>query len=307
MIAPGGNETAAHKLYTSARRRQELARDGFNSHSLRSCRELTSQLTRVATTGEHPSKLIPWRGGKALQVIARGRERARAMAAGGGAPVGGALMAANALGAMAGNSLEVKWDARTVKATAERRSAAVRQEEGEEEEEGRTGGGPNMAQNVVDGGEAASRREASGGRRLGFWGWLKSRFGGSGQGGEEGGSEGRVAPARVGDPPLVFVLQSNPFAPSDTRDAWLSQLHREQNDEVWGGAEGAGAAKEVEGKGKEEEGGVGGGLLLVDDRDSLYGTMPCHRADDIHFFEPVKLVEGKMLWHLLALADRNGV
>ena len=59
----------------------------------------------------------------------------------------------------------------------------------------------------------------------------------------------------------------------------------------------------VDGDG-EGDGADAGGVFLVDDGVSLYGALSCFRADEIHFFEPVKLVEGKMLWHLLALADQ---
>lgn len=92
-------------------------------------------------------------------------------------------------------------------------------------------------------------------------------------------------------PPLVFLFQSNAFLPSDPRDVWLKELHELQIEQT--------AASFSSGSGTAEGG--TGGVFMVDDRESLYGFMSCYRADSIHFLEPIKLTEAKMLWHLLAL------
>lgn len=92
-------------------------------------------------------------------------------------------------------------------------------------------------------------------------------------------------------PPLFFLLQNNRYPPDSMEDAFLEDLHRVQRQEVeeW-----------------EESRGAGTGIFLVNDSVSLYGNLSCYRnANPIHFYEPVKLVEGKMLWDLLALVDRQ--
>lgn len=91
--------------------------------------------------------------------------------------------------------------------------------------------------------------------------------------------------------PLFFLLQNNRYPPGSVEDVFLEDLHRIQRQEVrdW----------------EERGGGADRGLFLVNDSVSLYGNLSCYRnANPIHFYEPVKLVEGKMLWDLLALVDR---
>lgn len=92
--------------------------------------------------------------------------------------------------------------------------------------------------------------------------------------------------------PLFFLLQNNRYPPDSVEDIFLEDLHRIQRQEVeaW-----------------EDRGGADNGLFLVNDSVSLYGNLSCYRnANPIHFYEPVKLVEGKMLWDLLALLDEVG-
>lgn len=102
-----------------------------------------------------------------------------------------------------------------------------------------------------------------------------------------------TVPAAV-RPPVVFLFQSNQFLPSDSRDVWMERLNDMQCaviDDVREIVDGSGNGIEI----------GGDGVFLVDDRQSLYGRMACYRADDVHFLEPVKLIEAKMLWHLIAL------
>lgn len=94
----------------------------------------------------------------------------------------------------------------------------------------------------------------------------------------------------AGSGPLVFLLQNNRYPPDSFEDVFLEDVQRiqRQSVQVW-----------------EERRGGDGGLFLVNDSVSLYGNLSCYRnANPIHFYEPVKLVEGKMLWNLLALVDR---
>eukprot|EP00752_Nemacystus_decipiens_P018643 g16716.t1 len=92
-------------------------------------------------------------------------------------------------------------------------------------------------------------------------------------------------------PPLVFLLQDNTFLPGSEEDAFLKQLHQVQREVVESDREESHAE-----------------VYLVHDRDSLYETMSCYRrAEEVHFLEPVKLVEGKMLWDLIALVVDRGV
>lgn len=92
-------------------------------------------------------------------------------------------------------------------------------------------------------------------------------------------------------PPLVFLLQNNPFLPGSEEDSFLSELHQVQREVV-----------ENDG-GDESQAEV----YIVHDKDSLYDSMSCYRIrEEIHFSDPVKLVEGKMLWDLIALVAAGG-
>eukprot|EP00903_Cladosiphon_okamuranus_P008225 g7918.t1 len=103
------------------------------------------------------------------------------------------------------------------------------------------------------------------------------------------GMAGVVPTASPGS--LFFLLQNNRYPPGSVEDVFLEDLHRIQRQTVqaW-----------------EKDRGGDTGLFLVNDSVSLYGNLSCYRnANPIHFFEPVKLVEGKMLWDLLALVDQH--
>lgn len=103
--------------------------------------------------------------------------------------------------------------------------------------------------------------------------------------------------------PLVFLLQNNPFMPLSERDAFLSDLHEVQRAALEDGGGGGGGG---EGGGGDRQG-VDAEVFLVHDKTSLYERMPCYRiGEEVHYREPVKLVEGKMLWDLLALVARGG-
>lgn len=99
-------------------------------------------------------------------------------------------------------------------------------------------------------------------------------------------------------PPLLFLMQNNRYPPGSVEDMFQEDLSRIQKQTVgeWEVSEGS-------------EGGSGQrGLFLVDDSMGLYGNMSCYRNDNpIHFDEPVKLMEGKMLWDLLVLVDHGSV
>ncbi|CAN0157487.1 unnamed protein product [Ectocarpus sp. 6 AP-2014] len=95
-------------------------------------------------------------------------------------------------------------------------------------------------------------------------------------------------------PPLVFLMQNNRYPPNSPEDNYLEELRRIQRGEVqeWEAGEGNEDAE--------------GGIYLVDDSVSLFRNLSCYReSNPIHFHEPVKLVEGKMLWDLLALVERE--
>lgn len=95
-------------------------------------------------------------------------------------------------------------------------------------------------------------------------------------------------------PPLIFLMQNNKYPPNSPEEDYLEDLRRIQRREVeeWEAREG-----------KED---AEGGIFLVDDSISLFRNLSCYREHNpIHFHEPVKLVEGKMLWDLLALVERE--
>ena len=106
---------------------------------------------------------------------------------------------------------------------------------------------------------------------------------------ESAGDNG-ASPPPPPQPPLVFLLQNNPFLPGSEEDAFLDELHQVQQEAVEDGEQESHAE-----------------VYIVHDRDSLYDSMSCYRNEQgIHFKEPVKLVEGKMLWDLIALVDNGG-
>lgn len=130
--------------------------------------------------------------------------------------------------------------------------------------------------------------------------------------------------------PLVFLLQNNGYNdPDDFQQTFLNEVRRIQRQEIGIGLsapEAAGnstAGRELDNGNSggcggggggvssivdvDEEGeGDGAGVFLVDDNESLYGKLACFRIDpSSHYHEPVKIVEGKVLWDLIALADRG--
>ncbi|CAM9180192.1 unnamed protein product [Ectocarpus sp. 8 AP-2014] len=107
-----------------------------------------------------------------------------------------------------------------------------------------------------------------------------------------GGGDVSLSIDDEGLPPLVFLLQNNRYLPGSKKDRFLEHLHDVQERVV------RQAAKATARHGDNA------GVFVLDDRDCLYKRMSCYRIrDSIHFYEPVKLVEGYMLWHLLALVD----
>lgn len=83
-------------------------------------------------------------------------------------------------------------------------------------------------------------------------------------------------------PPTVFLLQNNPFLPGSDQQHFLDELHGVQRQIV--------------------ENDKDGGVYIVNDEGSIFSAMSCLRMNgSIHFTDPVKLVEGKMLWDLIAL------
>ncbi|CAM9125765.1 unnamed protein product [Ectocarpus sp. 8 AP-2014] len=111
---------------------------------------------------------------------------------------------------------------------------------------------------------------------------------------------GASAPPAASGPlqPLLFLMQNNRYPPGSMENAFQEDLHRIQRQAV---------AEWEASKGSQGDGGERG-LFLVDDNVGLYGNLSCYRnANPIHFDEPVKLMEGKMLWDLLVLVDNGSV
>ncbi|CAB1120147.1 unnamed protein product [Ectocarpus sp. CCAP 1310/34] len=123
--------------------------------------------------------------------------------------------------------------------------------------------------------------------------------GGSVGAGKEDALDASAPPAASGPlQPLLFLMQNNRYPPGSVENAFQEDLHRIQRQAVgeWEASEGS--------KGDDGE----RGLFLVDDSVGLYGNLSCYRsANPIHFDEPVKLMEGKMLWDLLVLVDNGSV
>ncbi|CBJ26700.1 expressed unknown protein [Ectocarpus siliculosus] len=124
--------------------------------------------------------------------------------------------------------------------------------------------------------------------------------GGSVGAGNEDTLLGASAPPAASGPlqPLLFLMQNNRYPPGSVENAFQEDLHIIQRQVVgeWEASEGS------KGDGGER------GLFLVDNSVGLYGNLSCYRnANPIHFDEPVKLMEGKMLWDLLVLVDNGSV
>lgn len=83
-------------------------------------------------------------------------------------------------------------------------------------------------------------------------------------------------------PPAAFLFQNNRFLPGPKQD-FLNDLHQVQR-EIVDSAEGE--------------------VYIVHDTESVFDRMSCALiGGGPHFHDPVKLVEGKMLWDLIALVD----
>lgn len=123
-------------------------------------------------------------------------------------------------------------------------------------------------------------------------------------------------------PPLVFVLQNNGYYddPEDFQQMFLEEVHQIQRQEVGIGLSGEAGGNSTLGRvgiqnddgdilGGSKIGivdGEGVGVFLVDDSVSLYRKLSCYRIEpSSHYHEPVKIVEGKVLWDLIALVDRE--
>lgn len=146
------------------------------------------------------------------------------------------------------------------------------------------------------------------------------------EGGEGSVSDGASVSGSVSrglaPPPLVFVLQNNGYYndPHDFQQMFLEEVRTIQRQEI-----GIRLTAEPE-VAKSTSGGVGeqnddrdtlgsskivsvddegAGVFLVDDSESLFRRLSCYRIEpSSHYHEPVKIVEGKVLWDLIALADR---
>lgn len=126
--------------------------------------------------------------------------------------------------------------------------------------------------------------------------------------------------------PLVFLMRNNDFLPGNLKQEFLDNVHRLQQEEIDKGI-GIANTNNVEGQRSssgnitDEEGtkfagerestndnNRGGGVFVVDNSVSLYSRLACYRIDtSVHYYEPVKLVEAKMLWDLISLVDREDV
>lgn len=128
--------------------------------------------------------------------------------------------------------------------------------------------------------------------------------------------------------PLVFLLRNNDFVPGSATQEFLDGVHRLQEEEIHeeririrntrievagqqrrsGGVPGSSGDREDDGATSNDDiiinGGGGEGIFVVDDSVSLSRKMAYYRIDtSVHFHEPVKVMEAKMLWDLIYLVD----
>lgn len=260
-------------------------RDGFRAAGLAACREATAQLVRAATgvgaAGNNPGadSLLRPEGEEAEEEVRGGDEEKEGRGVGGGRRT---------------QELERRrWEQRQ-----QRRTAVATAMPGDV---GNGDAAQNNVSSATNSNGDTTETEVSVSINAAVTG---SRSGGS------------VLP------PLVFVLQNNGYFndPDDFQQIFLDEVHEIQRREI-----GVGLSKpEVEnstlwGAGKPTDDGDtlgesriadvdnddGAGVFLVDDSMSLFRKFFCYRiVPSGHYHEPIKIVEGKVLWDLIALVDR---
>lgn len=130
----------------------------------------------------------------------------------------------------------------------------------------------------------------------------------------------RAAKGGSSPPPLVFLLRNNDFLPGSANQEFLDNVHRIQLEEIENRRIGSASQRTgnnithddfaLFGSGRETtyDNNTEGEIFLVDNSVSLYGKLACYRKEtSVHYHEPVKLVEAKMLWDLIFLVDRGSV
>ncbi|CAM9871798.1 unnamed protein product [Choristocarpus tenellus] len=90
--------------------------------------------------------------------------------------------------------------------------------------------------------------------------------------------------------PIVLLMQGNPFRKGDARGKWMDELHARRLDVLHNGQI------------HFNKGNSTGGPYMLEDTACIFKKLECKRTKkSMHFFEPVKMMQAKMLWHIMAI------
>ncbi|CAM9636204.1 unnamed protein product [Choristocarpus tenellus] len=94
--------------------------------------------------------------------------------------------------------------------------------------------------------------------------------------------------------PIVLFMQGNPFMEGDERSGWMDELLVRRLEVLQNG--------EI----NNLEGNSSGRFYLLEDTASIFNKFECKRMDgSVHFSEPVKLIQAKMLWHIMTIISND--
>ncbi|CAM9722778.1 unnamed protein product [Choristocarpus tenellus] len=97
--------------------------------------------------------------------------------------------------------------------------------------------------------------------------------------------------SREGLRPIVLLMQGNPFMAGDVRCGWMDELHVQRLKVLQNGQIHSHAGNST-----------AGGPYMLEDTAGIFDKLECKRINDsIHFWEPVKLTQAKMLWHIMTI------
>ncbi|CAM9362592.1 unnamed protein product, partial [Choristocarpus tenellus] len=85
-------------------------------------------------------------------------------------------------------------------------------------------------------------------------------------------------------PPIVLVMEGNPFRADDIRKDWMQELHQKRL-EIFRRAAGSSRDLIVP--------------YMLEDTAGIFDRLECKRKDSIHFYEPVKLIQAQLVWYAM--------
>ncbi|CAM9488861.1 unnamed protein product [Discosporangium mesarthrocarpum] len=98
---------------------------------------------------------------------------------------------------------------------------------------------------------------------------------------------------------IVMVMEGNPFGHwVDENRVWMGKLHQQRMDLFKGETHNFNLRSQASGRFQMAM------PFMVEDQANLFDRLECKRKDSIHFYEPVKLTQAQMLWHLMNIVFR---